>query len=248
LIESFAEAKIRIRTGLERVRERILQAADKVGRKPEDVRMVAVTKGRSLDEIVAVLEEGITDIGENRVAEGYEKWLALRGRLQDSERHDNNIEPTFHLIGHLQRNKVRRACEFARYLHSLDSLDLAKSIAARLHAGEKDSGCRMQVLVEVNVTREPQKHGIVPEQTARFLEEVLNVGLRPVGLMCMSRLGASRREHRMYFETLARLRDEVAREVDGGITELSMGMTDDFEEAVKAGATMVRIGRAIFEP
>lgn len=243
---STASVPDRVRAGLARVRDDIFRAAASIGRDAEDVRLVVVSKGRGLDEVVAVLREGVTDIGENRVAEAYRKWLALGGEGAGSD--GSFPKPTFHLVGHLQRNKVPKACRFAEYLHSLDSLELAKSIAARSNRRDGGTACRMRLFVEVNVTGEPQKYGVSPDSTQDFVEMLLQEGLHPVGLMCMSRLGASPSEQRRYFETLTRLRERLADEVDRGITELSMGMSDDFEEAIRAGATMVRIGRAIFEP
>ncbi len=275
----------RIRANLEEVRERIAVAAEDSGRRPDEVRLIVVTKGRSLDEVRAVLAEGVTDIGENRVQEGADKWKALAEAVRDRPSDSPPTLPVFHLVGHLQRNKVAKACGFVDFLHSLDSLELARTIAARAKVGDQDSvstekvghqgsgpkararagrqgsdprekageqgsgpGCPMRTLVQVNITGEPQKHGIRPEEAPRFVEEVIRAGLRPVGLMCMSRLGASPDEHRRYFERLALIRDRLQKEIDDSIAELSMGMTDDFEEAIKAGATMVRIGRAIFGP
>lgn len=236
----------RVRVGLARVRERIYRAAAGAGRSPESVRLVVVTKGRTPEEVETVLREGATDIGENRMSEAYERWLAFSSAGASAD--TTTSVPVFHFVGHLQRNKLAKACRFVDYLHSLDSLELARAMAARSgRAGERES-CRIQVLVEVNVTGEPQKHGIAVESARSFVEELAAIGVSPVGLMCMSRLGASPAEHRRYFETLACLRDRLAEEVTPSITELSMGMTDDFEEAIAAGSTMVRIGRAIFEP
>ncbi len=271
--EAGEAVRSRVHTGLARVRERIAAAAEDAGRRPEDVRLVVVTKGRSMEEIRALLEAGVSDIGENRVQEGYEKWLTLvgsgterRGTKGEPDGADKTVRedsegalsegepgreslrvPKFHLVGHLQKNKLSRACRFVDFLHSLDSMELAAAVHRRASGSSEGAGCGMRLLVQVNVTGEPQKHGIAPSEAEAFVEGLLDLGLRPVGLMCMSRLGADSTEHRRNFERLAALRDELARRVCSEIRELSMGMTDDFEEAVAAGSTMVRIGRAIFD-
>ncbi len=265
--------RARVHSGLARVRERIAAAAEASGRRPEDVKLVVVTKGRSVEEIRAVLEAGVSDIGENRVQEGYEKWLSLvgsktarscstgetdgadkaaRGASEGAPRegepgHEYLRVPRFHLIGHLQKNKLSRACRFVDFLHSLDSKDLAKAVHRRASGASEGAGCGMRLLVQVNVTGEPQKHGIPASVVEAFVEDLLDLGVRPIGLMCMSRLGADSSEHRRNFERLATIREELARRVCPEIRELSMGMTDDFEEAISAGSTMVRIGRAIFD-
>ncbi|MER3395713.1 MAG: YggS family pyridoxal phosphate enzyme [Acidimicrobiia bacterium] len=253
--------------GLAAVQARIADAAFRAGRKPDEIRLVVVTKGRRLEEIKAVLAQGVVDIGENRVLEAHAKWKALSSgvgnalsstnRYSEDASLDENI-PIFHMVGHLQRNKVSKALEFVRYIHSLDSLALAEDIAKRTTSVQREgstfpfsvegSSCSVGILVEVNVTGEPQKHGIAPETTRPFVEKVLELGIRPLGLMCMSKQGATPDEHAKYFGKLARIRDDLIETVDPCISELSMGMSDDFEVAISAGATMVRIGRAIFEP
>lgn len=238
---------------LARVRERIARAADRVGRSPEEVTLVAVTKGRTDEEIAAVVAAGVGDLGENRV----DRAATLR-RMADGLRSPGG-RARIHLVGHLQRNKLARAWGTIDVLHSLDSVALAEKIAARAergaqgHSGEltpSEQPCArlpFEVLVQVNVTREPQKHGILPEDVEASVATIVSLGIVPRGLMCMSRLGASEAEHRANFETLARLAADVSERLQVPLRELSMGMSDDFEQAVEAGATMVRIGRAIFE-
>lgn len=238
---------------LARVRERIARAADRVGRSADDVTLVVVTKGRTEEEIAAVMAAGVGDLGENRVDRA--SWLrrVADGLLLPGAR------ARIHLVGHLQRNKLARAWGAIDVLQSLDSVALAEKIAARAERGAQEHSTEtgrserpctrlpFEVLVQVNVTKEPQKHGILPENVEATVATIVSLGIVPRGLMCMSRLGASEAEHRANFEALARLAEDVSDRLKVPLTELSMGMSDDFEQAVEAGATMVRIGRAIFE-
>ena len=209
---------------IEDVLERVRAACARAGRDPRAVRLVAVTKGRSPEEIRdRVLRHGAHPLGENRVQEALEKMAALGGA-------------EFHLIGHLQRNKVKSARGFA-LIHSLDSTRLADEIAR--HA-ERWGGAP-PVLLEVNVAREAQKHGLAPEDAPGALRHARDAGLEVRGLMAMAPHEDPEGARRV-FETLRLMRDTL------GLEELSMGMSDDFEAAVEEGATLIRVGRALFEP
>jgi pyridoxal phosphate enzyme (YggS family) len=200
------------------VRERIRAA----GGEPERVSVVAVSKGRPLEDCRAALEAGLTRLGENRVAEALPKLEAL----PDAE---------WHLVGHLQTNKVRDAAGRFALIHSVDSLRLAEAIARR--------SPEQAVLLQVNTSREPQKQGLAPEAAVDAVRAAAK--LLPVrGLMCMA---AAAGDPGPAFELLRRLRDQAEQELGVALPVLSMGMSDDYEAAVRAGSTMLRLGRVLFD-
>jgi len=209
---------------LPQVLSRITAAAERVGRDPKKVQLVAVTKGHSLEEIERyVLRYGEFPLGENRVQEARNKIAAWPERQ-------------WHYIGPMQRNKVRYMRPFS-LVHSIDSVELAEALAAR---AERE-GYRPRILLEVNVAREPQKHGLDPQEVDRAVSRVRqleNIELR--GLMTMAPLADDPEEVRWVFRELAQMT------AHHGLEELSMGMSDDFEVAVEEGATLVRVGRALF--
>jgi len=204
------------------VLERIEAAARRAGRDPAEVQLVAVTKGRSPEEIRAkVLAYGDFPLGESRVQEALPKIEALPGAR-------------FHFIGPLQRNKAKFMDRFV-LLHSLDSLRVAEALSRRLSR-------TLEVLIEVNVGREPQKHGIAPEELPEFLPAVSELPrLRVRGLMTVAPRTPDEARLRAVFAELSRLADRY------NLPERSMGMSEDFELAVEEGATLVRVGRAIFD-
>ncbi|KHG66280.1 hypothetical protein QT17_03035 [Thermus sp. 2.9] len=208
--------------GLPEVLERIAAACQRAGRNPGEVRLVAVTKGRTPEEIrEKVLRYGDFPLGESRVQEALKKMEALRAE--------------WHLVGHLQRNKAKFAPRFA-LIHSLDSLRLAEALEG---VGAK-AGLRLRVLVEVNLGREPQKHGVLEEELPELLARVREMGhLEVLGLMTVPPVGPEG-VVRPIFKRLSELADRY------GLRERSMGMSDDYEWAVEEGATLVRIGRALF--
>ncbi len=210
--------------------ERMRAAAQCAGRPAEAVRLVAVTKGVAPERIREAMALGVLDFGENRIQEALPKIAALGPGLR------------WHLVGHLQRNKVRRAVEAFALIHSVDSLPLAEEIARRAKA----AGQPVPVLLQVNVAAEPQKHGFAPEavpEAARHVATLPAVRLR--GLMTIAPLAASPEVVRPLFRRLRELRDVLRAEWPAA-DELSMGMTDDFEVAIEEGATLIRVGRAIF--
>jgi pyridoxal phosphate enzyme (YggS family) len=219
---------------LARVRERVSQAAARVGRDPHGIEILAVSKGVGADRIAAAARAGQRVFAENRVQEAEAKVATVA---------DHALEVRWHLVGHLQSNKARRAIELFDRTHSVDSLELA----VRLDRLAAESGRRLPVYLQVNVDRDPAKEGFDPGDLRADLGAVLDLAaLEPLGLMTVGRQVADPHEARPTFRALADLSDDLrgadARLGDG----LSMGMSDDFEVAVEEGATCVRVGRAIF--
>jgi pyridoxal phosphate enzyme (YggS family) len=209
------------------VMAKVAEAASAAGRSPVSVRVVAVSKGRSLEEIMQLYGQGVRDFGENRAQE-----LAQKAPLAP-----NDIR--WHFIGPLQSNKVRIVRPVASMLHSLDRVDLAT-------AWMKGQGNPPPALLEVNIAMEPQKHGVAPGEVMPTLERMSGLGVPVRGLMTIPPVVGRPEEARPFFALLRELRDlAVARWPL--VSELSMGMSDDFEAAIAERATLIRIGRAIFE-
>ena len=224
---------VMIADNVARVRERIAAAARRAGRRAGDVELLASTKGRSVGEIEEALSAGICVIGENRVQEAARKSAALRGRA------------SLHMIGHLQRNKVAEALRLFELIHSVDSLRLAEEIDRE---GAK-AGRVAPVLVEVNVSGEERKFGIAAGGLPAFLDAVGRLEcVRVEGLMTMAPFSDNPGDSRRFFRRLRELAAAAARGETPRVRmrHLSMGMTQDFETAVEEGATIVRIGTAIF--
>ena len=216
-----------IREGLMRVRERIAAAAERAGRRADDVLLVAVSKTVDVDRIREAVAAGVPALGENRVQEAKGKVAAL-GRAVP-----------WHLIGHLQTNKVKDALALFDVIHSVDRLELAREIERRA-AG---LGRPIDVLLEVNVAGEPSKSGFAPDAVASGLEAIAGMAhLKLRGLMAIPPIVERAEDARPAFRTLRALRDRH------GLGELSMGMSADFEVAIEEGATIVRVGTAIFGP
>lgn len=216
---------------LMRVRERIAAAAVRAGRRTDDVTLVAVCKGVRLARIAEAITAGVTDIGESRVQEAETKARAFP-------------ELRWHMIGHLQRNKVRQAAGMFSVIHSVDSEALAAALSSTRTAERS-----IDVLLQVNVAGESQKFGVALREVPAILREVAGMpGLRVIGLMTIAPQVADPETVRPVFQSLRELRDSVRASgiVGDEFIHLSMGMTDDFEVAIEEGATMVRIGRAIF--
>lgn len=217
---------------LEEVRGRIAAAARRASRSPDEVTLVAVTKSFPADVVVAALDAGATDIGENRAQELKEKAIAVPRDVR------------WHFIGHLQTNKARTVVGIARLIHSVDRYGLAEEIGRRA----RSSAHPQDVLIEVNVSGEPTKHGVEPAQALALAERVAALdGLRVRGLMTMAPFAEDPERSRPYFADLRELGERVASSVPDA-AGLSMGMTRDFEIAVEEGATLVRVGEAIFGP
>ncbi len=222
------------------VRERIVAAARHAGRQPEDVRLIAVSKSHPAAAVAGAFGCGQRVFGESRVQEAQEKQRTLRALLPPVPA----IE--WHLIGHLQSNKSRFVPEVFSWIHALDSVSLARRIGDAAHT----AGVTISALIQVNVAGDPRKHGVAPDALHPFVDSLLGAnisGLSLRGLMTIGRLDASPADTQRAFADLRTLQDDVSRKF--GLLEfreLSMGMTGDFEAAIAEGATMVRIGSAIF--
>jgi pyridoxal phosphate enzyme (YggS family) len=225
----------RIAENLHQVRERIAQAATRAGRDAGGIRLIGVTKYAGPELAAALIEAGLADLGESRPQELWRKAEALAGRAV-----------RWHLIGHLQRNKVRRTLPLVTLVHSGDSLRLLEALNEESAA----LGRPCDVLLEVNLSGEPAKHGFAPGELAPQLPAIAALShLRVRGLMGMAGLDTSRDEARRQFAALRQLREKLLANCPPAISlaELSMGMSGDFEEAIAEGATMVRVGSALFE-
>jgi pyridoxal phosphate enzyme (YggS family) len=215
-----------------RVLERIAHACRRAGRNPDDVRLIAVSKTVPIERLRAALAAGLTSLGENRVQEGVEKAAALP-------------EATWHLVGPLQSNKARRAVEAFASIETVDSSDLAARLDRIVR--EVRPGRPMAVLLQVNVDADPAKSGFAPADLPAALPGLLgHRNLAIEGLMTVGRLVDEPAMARPTFEALRRLSERLRRDHATLGPELSMGMSDDFEVAVEEGATIVRVGRAIF--
>ena len=223
-----------VRENLQWVQERVAAAAQTAGRDPAEIRLIAVTKGVPVDRIREAIACGVREIGENRVQEAREKKQAL-GTVPEGD-----CPPiAWHLIGHLQRNKAGAAAELFDCIHSVDSSQLAEAL---------DKACKrkLEVLIQVNVSGEPTKHGCTPEALPVLAQAVSRCSnLRLSGLMTMAPFSEDPEQARPVFRTLRLLRDELQGK-GFSLPQLSMGMSHDFGAAVQEGATMVRIGTAIF--
>ncbi|MGC8839194.1 MAG: YggS family pyridoxal phosphate-dependent enzyme [Anaerolineae bacterium] len=219
---------------LRQVRERIARAAERVGRDPAEVTLVAVTKTVPVEVIRLAYGMGLRDFGENRVEEALPKARALPSDVR------------WHCIGHVQRRKARLAVELSYLVHSVDSVRLAQ----RLQRFCEEQGRDLPILLEVNISGEETKYGFRPEEVAAAVPEIAACHrLRIQGLMTIAPLVADPEEARPCFRALRTLRDALAaRYPDLDWRHLSMGMTGDFEVAVEEGATLVRIGQALFGP
>ena len=214
------------------VRDRIAKAARRAGRNPGEVELVAVSKKQPAELIREAVDAGQLLFGENRVQEAMVKIPSLPGSLR------------WHLVGHLQSNKIRKALPLFELIHSVDSAELAGEID-RI-AGE--TGLFPRVLLEVNVSGEGSKHGFRPEQLERDLETLLALPrLQVEGFMTMAPLAPEAEAARPFFAGLRELRDRMAARAGIPFGILSMGMSGDFEVAVEEGATLVRVGSAIFD-
>lgn len=217
-------------TNIANVRARIRAAAERGGRRADDVLLVAVTKTVDAARVRDAAALGLRTFGENRVQEAREKVPAVSG-------------VSWHLIGSLQRNKAKEAARLFDVIESVDSEALAEELSRRAVEQER----AVDVLIQVNVAREPQKHGASPEEAAAVVRRTAALpGLRLRGLMTIAPAVSDPDEVRPVFRALRELRENLQRVLGAALPELSMGMSEDFEVAIEEGATMVRIGRAIF--
>jgi pyridoxal phosphate enzyme (YggS family) len=215
---------VTVRENVAAVRSRIEAACARSGRNASEVMLVAVSKTFPAEAVEEALAAGVTDVGENRVQEARDKKPSVRAKGR------------WHLIGHLQSNKAKDAVRLFDMIQSVDSEALAEKLA-RAAEGE---GKRQEILLQVNIGREPQKSGIDPDDVERLAASIRQVAALDLqGLMAIPPVGEAEQTRR-WFRELRLLRDAV------GAQHLSMGMSEDFEVAVEEGSTMVRVGRAIF--
>lgn len=220
-----------IADNLDAIRHRISEASKRSGRTPGDVELLAVSKTFPADQVQEAVDAGQLLFGENKVQELLSKQPALPSKLR------------WHLIGHLQSNKVRKCLPFVDAIHSVDTL----SIAHDINRIATELGLFPKVYLEVNLAAESTKHGFKPEQLRQELDDLYSLDrLFIQGLMCIPPFDANPEQTRRYFVVLRELRDEL--QVIGGapLPKLSMGMSHDFEVAIEEGSTIVRVGSAIF--
>jgi len=222
-----------ISNNLKNVKERIAEAALGSGRRPEDVQLVAVTKNVARESIVKAIEAGVTIVGENYVQEAKRKIEELGHGVR------------WDFMGHLQSNKARYAVGLFEMIHSVDRLSLAQE----LNRIAEKKGAKVRILIQVNISGEETKSGINPEGIVPLVTEITSMkNLSLEGFMTMPPYFDDPENARPYFVALRELRDTLCEAHRGGISlkELSMGMSGDFEVAIEEGATLVRIGTAIF--
>jgi pyridoxal phosphate enzyme (YggS family) len=228
--------EIDIAGNLARVQDEIASAAARAGRDPASVRLVGVSKTHTAEEIGAVVRAGLRHIGENRVQEAAEKFPALAGLLGDVP------APTCHMVGHLQTNKAGAALELFQRIDSVDTVKLAETLGRRV-----PDGVTVPILVEVYVGDDPSRPGVRPDELVDVVGGVLSVaGLRVEGLMSVAPLGSDARRAFARVRELKEILSAAFPAVDFSV--LSMGMSEDYPEAILEGSTEVRIGTALFGP
>lgn len=218
-----------------RIKEKVRLSCLKVNRDPAEIRIIAVSKGRPVEDIEEALLHGISDIGENRVQEALTKYRYFAAFKQKV-----SYLIKWHMIGHLQKNKAKDAVKIFDLIHSIDSLDLAERVdreAAKINKIQK-------VLIEIKTSPEDSKSGLDPDEGVREIKEIAKLkNLSVDGLMTIAPLGYSAQGPSYYFRILRGLRDKINF---CKLPILSMGMSDDFQSAIEEGANLLRIGRAIF--
>jgi len=232
---TYPDSTTAIARNLGEIREAVADAAGSAGRTPQEITLVAVSKNQSPALVAIAAAAGQCVFGENTVQEAMPKLERFRSDALE-----------WHFIGHLQSNKAKLVPGNFAWLHSLDSLNLAQRLA-RVATAQRNS---LNALIEVNIARDPSKHGIAPESLMPFVEQLLQtplLGIALRGLMAIGPYPASEAQIRAAFAALRALRDECRRRFNlPSFTELSMGMSGDFVPAIKEGATIVRVGTAIF--
>jgi pyridoxal phosphate enzyme (YggS family) len=223
-----------LKTRLEQINERIQQAAESCKRDAESVRLVAVSKTIPAERVKDAIESGVTILGENYVQEAREKFNALA-----------QYQVSWHFIGHLQSNKAKYAVRLFDLIHSVDSFKLARELHKQAQKADKVQ----PILVQVNISGEGTKAGISAEEAPGLISEISRMECLSIkGLMTMPPYFYQPEKVRPFFAALRQLRDEIKNQAPANVSmqELSMGMTGDFEVAIEEGATLVRVGTAIF--
>ena len=222
-----------IKDNVKRILDDIAETAIKSSRNPSDINLCAVTKTVTAKEAKEVMDAGVLTLGENRVQSLLDKYEVLKD------------EPCWHLIGHLQTNKVTYIADKVSLIHSVESLKLAEEIDRKFKEAERIA----EILVQVNVSGEESKFGTTPDECIRLIEDICSMqNVRVKGLMTMAPLAATPDECRKYFYELKKLSEKIAeiKYENVEMRHLSMGMSGDYREAVMEGATIVRVGSALF--
>lgn len=218
---------------LEKIKTNISAAAGRSGRDPSQIQIVAVTKTHSEDVVVEAWQNGLSTVGENKVQEAV--WKKQR----------SPSGPEWHLIGHLQTNKVRQALETFDFIHSVDSLKLIKKI----YSVADQMGAKIRVLLEVNVSGEKSKTGMpveAVEEAVKYILEECSFRISLEGFMTMAPFSENPEDSRVYFRRLRQLKEEMEKKFDMVFPHLSMGMSGDYEVAIEEGATFIRLGTVLF--
>lgn len=222
-----------IRDNVEAINSKKEEVTARAGREPNEVLLIAVTKTRSADEINEAIDAGITDIGENKVQEIMDKYDKVK-----------NVR--WHMIGHLQSNKVKYIIDKVSLIHSVDSFKLAEEIDKRA----AQNGTTMDILIQINAAREDSKYGITSDETEKLIEDILGYckNIRIRGLMCVAPFEDDPEDVRVYFKEVKKLYDRYTSQTSPALDfrYLSMGMSHDFEAAIMEGSNLIRIGTAIF--
>lgn len=235
-----------ITANLKTVNEKIIRSAVKAGRDPQDVKLVAVTKTVALPDIIEAVNTGLLILGENKVQEAQKKVSSFKLQITPPAPPlikggiEGGVE--WHLIGHLQKNKTKTAVELFDLIHTIDSIELAYGVNKQAKKINK----KQRVLIQVKLSDEATKHGVEEKDMMELFEAVSKMqNLKLEGLMTIPPYFADPEKARPYFRRLRELRDEAGKK-GYNLPEMSMGMSNDFEAAIEEGATMVRIGTAIF--
>ena len=239
------EREIEIANNIDEVQEQIASACARAGRSVDDVKLVAVSKTKPIEDVLAAAKVGIRDFGENRIEEASEKIPAV------NDIWDQTV--VWHMIGHIQSRKARDVVPLFASVHSVDSLKIARKLSSLA----SEEGKPLNVFAEVNVSGEPQKYGFeasnwqTDAQQFDMLQQTISQiaqlpGLKLVGLMTMAPFVSDAERTRPVFASMAALRSQLASKLAINLPHLSMGMTNDYTVAIEEGATMVRVGTAIF--
>jgi len=254
MVHDNTEVKAKIADNQKRIQDNIAQACAKSRRDPSEVRLIAMTKMVDMDAIRALLELKHADIGESRAQELVQRNAMIREtmtrrlELPGLGTPEKQVKPRWHMVGHLQRNKVKPLLPIVEYIHSVDSLRLAEEIntmSARLGLADK-----VKVFLQVNTSQEKQKYGLAVGAVSALAEQMATLpNLQVVGLMTMAPLTEDMQECRFCFGRLREIYEELRsmRVLGESFRELSMGLSQDYSVAVEEGATMLRIGTALFE-
>lgn len=229
-----------IKDNIARLKEEIYLAAKKSSRSPDEIEVVAVTKGVMVDKITEAMECGIQNIGENRIQEAADKYVQLNELCKKSQ-------VKWHMVGHLQTNKVKKAMEVFDMIQSVDSLHLAEKINSEAGINNRT----VDILIEVNTSGEKSKFGVEKDKVFELVEKLSELkNIQVLGLMTIGPLASDENIIRKAFSSLRQLREQIAKNLSFSnvkMNYLSMGMTDDYPIAIEEGSNMLRLGRAIFQ-